>query len=755
MLVINERTTAPRSEQRVLDWMRTWTGQYVIVGLAISGCYLPDRERTDETQEADLVVITPRAAVVVEVKGTVPEATSGVLSVQANGRWRLSGYAGDPIHVRDHDSSPFDQVTNNVFNLKALVRKHNAEAFVDGLIVVVPPKDSNLTLNIESRRRGCAVVLGAGQADLRAWFHRTASRKLIWTAERTHALLTDLNLGDQVTIDDLAADGFPPEQKLRAGTLAALESVTRKTPELADRTSTEAVDGSADTDASPVGAVPEPSDAVPDAARVTASTSAAGKPDDVDHQDSEEDRTVILSAPERTDAPDAGSGERVGPEVVSPTRSGAEAGSGERVGSEVVSPTRSGAEAGSGECVGSEVVSPTRSGAEAGSGECVGSEVVSPTRSGVGAGSGECAGSEVVSPTRSGAERASQVYLSSSTAPQPLETAAVPDGGQDAFESHPPEVPAAPAGTQPAESDPFAPEFLAPEPPPPASSDATAHSYAGGGEHRSASARADAEPDVPEDHHPEPPRFEGRLAARFAQEDAEPNSSVPERFATGYVASIPPAAAEPTSPERTEPELPPAEEDFDPAARSAPASSSFTDSWSSWIEPAPARPALEPQPSRSRPLRPRPTPEPQPSRSRPLRPRPAPEPQPSPSAAWSTPTPEPQPLRRPTPTAVLERPRTAVRDQITALSARIPGRASEKSKPRGHRSQQIAAVALIVLVIGVIWILAASCSPTGGAVQPTQAPAPTTEAVPPPPPVTETPGRMNLLPLCTPFTPKC
>ncbi|MBF6208409.1 NERD domain-containing protein [Streptomyces gardneri] len=676
MLVINERTTAPRSEQRVLDWMRTWTGQYVIVGLAISGCYLPDRERKDETQEADLVVITPRAAIVVEVKGAVPEATSGVLSVQANGRWRLSGYAGDPIHVRDHDSSPFDQVTNNAFNLKALVRKHNAEAFVDGLIVVVPPKDSNLTLNIESRRRGCAVVLGTGQADLRAWFHRTASRKLIWTAERTHALLTDLNLGDQVTVEDLAADGFPPERKLRAGTLAALESVTRKNPELEDRTSTEAVDRSADTGASPVGAVHEPSDAVPDAARVTASAPAAGKPDDADHQDSEEDRTVTLSAPERTDAPDAETGERVG--------------------------------------------------------------------------------SEAVSPAWSGAEGASQVdRSSSSTARQPLENAAVPDGGQDAFESHPPEVPAAPAGRQPAESDPFAPEFLAPEPPPMhASSNATAHSYAGDGEHQSASARADAEPDVPEDHHPEPPRFEGRLAARFAQEEAEPNSFVPERFETGYVASIPPAAAEPTSPERTEPELPPAEEDFDPAARSAPAPSSFTDSWSSWIEPAPARPALEPQPSRSRPLRPRPAPEPQLSRSRTLRPRPAPEPHPSPPAAWPTPTtPEPQPLRRPTPTAVLERPRTAVRDQITALSARIPGRNSEKSKPRGHRSQQIAAVALIVLVLGVIWILAASCSPTGGAVQPTQAPAHTTEAGPPP--VTETPGRMNLLPLCTPFTPKC
>ncbi|NKY30296.1 nuclease-related domain-containing protein [Nocardia gamkensis] len=670
MLVINERTTAPRSEQRVLDWMRSWTGQYVIVGLAISGCYLPDRERRDETQEADLVVITPRAAVVVEVKGTVPEATSGVLSVQANGRWRLSGYAGDPVHVRDHDSSPFDQVTNNVSNLEALVRKHNAEAFVDGLIVVVPPQDSNLTLNIESRRRGCAVVFGAGQADLRAWFHRTASRKLIWTAERTHALLTDLNLGDQITVDDLAADGFPPERKLRAGTLAALASVTRKTPELEDRTPTDGSDAdeSAGSDAPPVDTVPEPPDADPDATRLTASTRVVeGRDvtDDGDHQLSEADQsTASLSTPKQTDAREPDFGE---PE-----------------------------------------------------------------------------GSESEHGRRSDTESAPQGDRSS-TARQPLGHTAVPDSSQDvqASESHPPQAPVAAAvQMQPTEEDPFAPEFLAPEPPSmPEPLDTTAHSYARDEERQSAFSLADARPfapGVPEDHQPEPPRFEGRLAARPAgaeaarparEEVAEPYSYATERFAAGHVASIRPAAAESSAPERTEPEPPPAEEDVDPAAQSAPAPSSFTDSWSSWIEP---------------------------DADRPPRPRPPQAPQPSRPTAWSTPTPEPQPLRRPAPTAVLERPRITVRDQITALSARIPGRTSEKSKPRSHRSQQIAAVALIVLVIGTIWILAAACSPpTGGAVQPTQAPVLTTETVPPPPPVTETPARMNLLPLCTPRTPKC
>ncbi|MEU1548253.1 hypothetical protein [Nocardia sp. NPDC005745] len=657
MLVINERTTAPRSEQRVLGWMRSWTGQYVIVGLAISGCYLPDRK--GEAREADLVVITPRAAVVIDVQDTVPEATAGVLSVQANGRWRLSGFAGDPIQPRHDDSSPFDRVTSNVVNLQALVRKQHGDASVDGLIVVVPPEDSALTLNVESRRRGCAVVLGAGQADLRAWFHRTASRKLIWTAERTHTLLTDLNLGDQVTVDDLAADGFPLEQKLRAGTLAALDSVTRKAPELEHRTSTAGSDAdeSAGSGAPPADAVPEPPDAVPDAARLTASPRAAENPDeteDVDRRISEADQsTASPSTPKRNDALEPDTGEREG--------------------------------------------------------------------------------SESAPPPRSGAEGAPQVDRS--PARPPVVHTAVTDGSQDvtASESHSSQVPVAGAvQAQPTEADPFAPEFLAPEPPPmPSSSDTTAHSYAGE-VRQAASSLADAEPGVREDDHSQPPRFEGRLAAKSAQENvAEPNSYVTERFATGYVDSIHPSAAEPTSPERTEPGFSPADEDFDPAAQSSPAPSSFTDSWSSWIEP-------EPEPDR------------------PLRPRPAQAPQSSPPPAWSTPAPEPQPLRRPAPAAVLERPRIAVRDQITALSARIPGGTSEKSKPRRHRSQQLAAIALIAFVIGTIWILAASCStPTGGAVQPTQAPVLTTEEVPPPPIVTETPGRMNLLPLCTPRTPKC
>jgi len=72
MLVVNgDRSGIPPTERIVLDWLRTWNGAYTIGGVAISGCYLPDRRRGRRATEADLVVITPHACVVIEVKGTI------------------------------------------------------------------------------------------------------------------------------------------------------------------------------------------------------------------------------------------------------------------------------------------------------------------------------------------------------------------------------------------------------------------------------------------------------------------------------------------------------------------------------------------------------------------------------------------------------------------------------------------------------------------------------------------------------------
>ncbi|WP_280499030.1 nuclease-related domain-containing protein [Nocardia farcinica] len=228
MLVIDDDTTIAAAGQLVLDWMRTWTGQFVIVGLAVPGDRLDGRL---DGHRGDLVVLTPRLTLVMEVRGTAPDARDGVLSVRADGRWRLSGYDGDPIPADEPATDAFDRVSGHVATLAELAHRHAPDARVEGLVVVVPPGESDIRVTAGSGRPRCGVVVAEDSADLRAWFHRTAGRRLVWSAEDAHGLLADLGMGEAVSVDDLAAEGFPTRKRLRylaSPEYAAAESAARR-----------------------------------------------------------------------------------------------------------------------------------------------------------------------------------------------------------------------------------------------------------------------------------------------------------------------------------------------------------------------------------------------------------------------------------------------------------------------------------------------------------------------------------------------
>ncbi|MGV9741365.1 hypothetical protein [Nocardia farcinica] len=228
MLVIDDDTTIAAAGQLVLDWMRTWTGQFVIVGLAVPGDRLHGRL---DGHRGDLVVLTPRLTLVMEVRGTAPDARDGVLSVRADGRWRLSGYDGDPIPADEPATDAFDRVSGHVATLAELAHRHAPDARVEGLVVVVPPGESDIRVTAGSGRPRCGVVVAEDSADLRAWFHRTAGRRLVWSAEDAHGLLADLGMGEAVSVDDLAAEGFPARKRLRylaSPEYAAAESAARR-----------------------------------------------------------------------------------------------------------------------------------------------------------------------------------------------------------------------------------------------------------------------------------------------------------------------------------------------------------------------------------------------------------------------------------------------------------------------------------------------------------------------------------------------
>ncbi|MGY2119553.1 nuclease-related domain-containing protein [Nocardia gipuzkoensis] len=234
MLVLNTRPTIQPSEARVAEWMRNWTGRYAISGVAISSYHLPGIG-TSPSQEADFVILTPQASAILEVKGTHASVTDGVITAEANGPWRYSEDDHDPVRTRRNDINPVDQVLNAAYLFKTLVGKHNPDhQFVSAVVVVVPPHGSTTRLRTRSMPTGCKVVLG--NSGLRSWLHRSRRRDTIWTAQQAYSLLNAMNLGDQLTIPDLVAEGFPligatphTHQTPRASSRAVTSSPPRPT----------------------------------------------------------------------------------------------------------------------------------------------------------------------------------------------------------------------------------------------------------------------------------------------------------------------------------------------------------------------------------------------------------------------------------------------------------------------------------------------------------------------------------------------
>lgn len=220
MKVVNgDRAGIPGTERVVMDWLRAWSGDYFIGGVALSGCFVPDGKGKEF--EADLVLITPQICAVVEVKG-ITQPVGGALSCPSNGPWSLPGIVGSPVHVRSGDSNPFDQVRPNTFNLKNLaVRVGIDKPFVLGLVLVLPQAGHDITLVKKGSPTGIEVKVGS-LSGFRGWFHANArGRKALWSAEQAHALIRELNFAHVVTTADLAAEGFASADPLTTTPRAA------------------------------------------------------------------------------------------------------------------------------------------------------------------------------------------------------------------------------------------------------------------------------------------------------------------------------------------------------------------------------------------------------------------------------------------------------------------------------------------------------------------------------------------------------
>ncbi|MEV0774052.1 nuclease-related domain-containing protein [Nocardia salmonicida] len=213
MLVFNgDRNGLGKTERTVIGWMRNWTGLAGVSGVVISGCVLPGRANGAGGTEADLVVFTPHTVVVIEVKGIV-ESVSGDLSCPSNGPWSMAEIIGSPVHVRRRDINPFDQVSAAVFGVKDLAKRLGIDAYVFGLVLVLPMPNCTLTLSKGVQREGLDVLVGL-ESQLKQWFLNRC-RRPGWTAEQAHRVISELNFDYAVTVADLVDEGFVHEAATR------------------------------------------------------------------------------------------------------------------------------------------------------------------------------------------------------------------------------------------------------------------------------------------------------------------------------------------------------------------------------------------------------------------------------------------------------------------------------------------------------------------------------------------------------------
>lgn len=224
MLVLNgDRADIHDTERRAIDWLRG-SG---IPGVALSGCHTPGGE-------TDLLVITPDAVIVIEVKGLRRRMPAATLWCPNNGRWNVPGIAGDPVHVRPGDTSPWDQLGAKIFGAKNMIEPACGPVRVAGLVLVVAYPDCRITVQHAKGPNpyGSSVLAGHTANDLTDWIRQRTGQRTrgIWTVPRVLAALDALDTGAPLTAAELAAEGFPPGDTTAATETPAPRPVSAPTP---------------------------------------------------------------------------------------------------------------------------------------------------------------------------------------------------------------------------------------------------------------------------------------------------------------------------------------------------------------------------------------------------------------------------------------------------------------------------------------------------------------------------------------------
>lgn len=224
LVVVQDEDQLPGTERELVRWLRGWAigSKNEFGGVAVANCRIP--HPTKGYRQVDMIIWTPHACVIVEVKG-FKSPQSGTVQISVNGEWTIDGEPA-ALHVSHAGSNPVGQVEENAYAAKDHFQASGIKPeWVNGLVLLFPMRGKALTLKAfdsSSRQRhdeavnlrdGTDVAVGELK-PLRRYLYdrRSEQRHPLWSAQSVAKAFESLQMTTMSpSLEAIVAEGFPQQ----------------------------------------------------------------------------------------------------------------------------------------------------------------------------------------------------------------------------------------------------------------------------------------------------------------------------------------------------------------------------------------------------------------------------------------------------------------------------------------------------------------------------------------------------------------
>ncbi|WP_225730350.1 MULTISPECIES: nuclease-related domain-containing protein [unclassified Nocardia] len=205
MLVRVQNPAGTNAERALIDWLRTWKDPSSPHGVATINASLFHQDRL---HQFDAIVWTPSSCVIIEAEALVARQ-DGVLEIPLNGPWTISG---EPAALEGRDRrTPLEKSREHTYALyNWLAARGLGQRVVHGIVLVVPLRGAELTIQQAWSDPSFDVVLGDDPSRLRSYFEQLAEEEqFLWTANDIAVAFRGLGILPYLPApQDLINEGF-------------------------------------------------------------------------------------------------------------------------------------------------------------------------------------------------------------------------------------------------------------------------------------------------------------------------------------------------------------------------------------------------------------------------------------------------------------------------------------------------------------------------------------------------------------------